>query len=74
MKPAKPILASVAAIPAGGTLPTKIRELIAVAKDSGAKENVDGNVPGFSERNTRRIRDKLRLEPAPRGRPRKKRK
>jgi hypothetical protein len=74
VKPAKPILASVAAIPAGGTLPTKIRELIAVAKDSGAKENVDGNVPGFSERNTRRIRDKLRLEPAPRGRPRKKRK
>jgi len=71
VKPAKPILAAINKIPVGGTLPTKIREIIETAKELGAEQNTEGNVPSLSDRNARRIRDIRGMKPAMRGRPRK---
>ena len=71
VKPVKPIHATVAAISAGGTLRTKTREIVETVVESGAELNEEGNVPGLSERNARRIGKILGLQPAKRGRPRK---
>ena len=63
VKPAKPIHAAVAAIPAGGTLSTKAREIIQSVAESGSG--------AMSERTARRLLEAFGIKPAPRGRPRK---
>jgi hypothetical protein len=71
VKPAKPIHAEVASVPAGGTLSVKTREIIETARELGARRNEAGGLAGYSERNVRRIRAALGMKPAKRGRPRK---